>query len=301
MTELTLDVCGRFDEKGNFIVDDSRLDEIIGKYKVGSILNAPGNTAQTPEAWKRIIGAIQEKSMSTMGIPCIYGLDQNHGTTYTAGGTFFPQNINVAATFNTELARQAAEITAYETRASSAPWTYSPTLDLGLRAPARTAARYGAKCFSRRSETDTTAGVRSFPLKGTAHAAAALNAAEESMVLLKNADNTLPIPKGKKILVTGPNANSMRCLNGGWSYSWQGNLADRFASGYNTILEAMQQKFGVSNVSYEAGVTYKQDGAYWEENEPEIEKVLSAFFRRTMDSSAAFSAAAACAAEANSG
>ena len=109
-----------------------------------------------------------------------------------------------------------------------------------------------------------------------AHAAAALNAAEESMVLLKNADNTLPIPKGKKILVTGPNANSMRCLNGGWSYSWQGNLADRFASGYNTILEAMQQKFGVSNVSYEAGVTYKQDGAYWEENEPEIEKAVAA-------------------------
>ena len=95
MTELTLDVCGRFDEKGNFIVDDSRLDEIIGKYKVGSILNAPGNTAQTPEAWKRIIGAIQEKSMSTMGIPCIYGLDQNHGTTYTAGGTFFPDRKSV--------------------------------------------------------------------------------------------------------------------------------------------------------------------------------------------------------------
>ncbi len=458
MTELTLDVCGRFDEKGNFIVDDSRLDEIIGKYKVGSILNAPGNTAQTPEAWKRIIGAIQEKSMSTMGIPCIYGLDQNHGTTYTAGGTFFPQNINVAATFNTELARQAAEITAYETRASSAPWTYSPTLDLGrdprwprmwenygedalvnaemgaavvrgfqgddpnhigpeniavslkhylgygvpfsgkdrtpavisvsdLRekhfAPYLAAVRAGALSVMVNSSSvngvpvhashelltgwlkeglnwdgvivtdwadinnlytrehvaadkkeaikmainagidmamepysldycallkelveegevpmsridDAAARVirmkyrlglfdnpvtdrNDYPeFASAAHAAAALNAAEESMVLLKNADNTLPIPKGKKILVTGPNANSMRCLNGGWSYSWQGNLADRFASGYNTILEAMQQKFGVSNVSYEAGVTYKQDGAYWEENKPEIEKAVAA-------------------------
>ena len=131
MTEMTIDICGTFDDKGHFTVSDSRLDEIIGKYKVGSILNAPGTTAQTPQAWQAIIGAIQDKSMKEIGIPCIYGLDQNHGTTYTAGGTLFPQNINVAATFNTDLARRAGEITAYETRASATPWTYSPTLDLG--------------------------------------------------------------------------------------------------------------------------------------------------------------------------
>lgn len=458
MTEMTVDICGSFDDKGNFTVDDNRLDEIIGKYKVGSILNAPGTTAQTVAAWEKIIGAIQKKSMETMGIPCIYGLDQNHGTTYTAGGTLFPQNINVAATFNTDLARRAGEITAYETRASATPWTYSPTLDLGrdprwprqwenfgedalmnaemgaamvrgfqgddpnhigpnhiaaclkhymgygvpfsgkdrtpaiisasdLRekhfAPYLAAARAGALSVMVNSASvngtpvhashelltewlkdgldwdgvvvtdwadinnlytrehvakdkkdairmainagidmamepysldyctllkelveegevpmsridDATArvlrmkyrlGLFDVPMTyasdypefaSASHAAAALQAAEESMVLLKNTDGTLPIPKDKKILVTGPNANSMRCLNGGWSYSWQGHIADRFASDHNTILEAMQQKFGKANIVYEPGVTYKQDGAYWEENEPEIQKAVDA-------------------------
>ncbi len=64
--------------------------------------------------------------MKEIGIPCIYGLDQNHGTTYTLGGVLFPQNINVGASFNPTLARRAAEITAYETRAANCPWTYSP-------------------------------------------------------------------------------------------------------------------------------------------------------------------------------
>ena len=68
--------------------------------------------------------------MKEIGIPCIYGLDQNHGTTYTLGGILFPQNINVGASFNPMLARQAAEVTAYETRAADCPWTYSPTVDL---------------------------------------------------------------------------------------------------------------------------------------------------------------------------
>ena len=108
------------------------------------------------------------------------------------------------------------------------------------------------------------------------HAAIALRAAEESEVLLKNKNNILPLAKGKKILVTGPNANSMRCLNGGWSYTWQGHLADRFAGEYNTIYEAVSNKFGADLVTLEQGVTYVAEGAYYEESTPEIEKAVAA-------------------------
>ena len=108
------------------------------------------------------------------------------------------------------------------------------------------------------------------------HAAIALKAAEESEVLLKNKNNILPLSKGKKILVTGPNANSMRCLNGGWSYTWQGHLADRFAGEYNTIYEAVSNKFGADMVTLEQGVTYVAEGAYYEENAPEIDKAVAA-------------------------
>ncbi len=97
---------------------------------------------------------------------------------------------------------------------------------------------------------------------------ASLHAAEESIVLLKN-NGILPLRKGMKILVTGPNANQMRCLNGGWSYSWQGHLADDFAGRYNTIYEALCEKFGASNVRLEQGVTYNERGKYYEENFPE--------------------------------
>ena len=76
------------------------------------------------------------------------------------------------------------------------------------------------------------------------------------MVLLKNDSDLLPLAKGKRILVTGPNANSMRTLNGGWSYTWQGEQTDSFASGYNTILEALINEFGAKNVNYRPGVSY---------------------------------------------
>ena len=128
MTELTIDVLDDYSQPG-FQVNEAVLDTLIGKYKVGSILNVPG-AAPTREQWLEIISKIQEKSMKYLGIPCIYGLDMNHGVTYTQDGTLFPQNINVGATFNREMARRGAEITAYETRASNTPWTYSPTLDL---------------------------------------------------------------------------------------------------------------------------------------------------------------------------
>ena len=109
-------------------------------------------------------------------------------------------------------------------------------------------------------------------------ASVALQAAEESEVLLKNEDDILPLAKGKKILLTGPNANSMRCLNGGWSYSWQGDKADECAQAYNTIYEAFCNEYGKESVIYEPGVTYKTstDALWWEENTPQIAQAVAA-------------------------
>ncbi len=457
MTELAIDVLGET-INGEFQLDEAKLHKAIAEYKVGSFLNAPGPVAQSPEKWNEIIGRIQELSMAEIGIPCIYGLDQNHGTTYILGGTLFPQNINMGAAFNPDLTYEAARVTAYETRASNCPWTYSPTVDMARdpRWP-RVWENYGEDCLVNaimgsaavrgfqgddpnhipadriatsvkhymgysmpRTGKDRTpayifvselrekcfapfkacveagaltimvnsgsingkpvhadrelltqwlkedlgwdgmlitdwadinnlytrehvaankkeaiemainAGIdmamepydlnyctllkelvqekkipmsriddavrrvlrlkfrlglfdhpntllKDYPLFGSKeHALIALHAAEESEVLLKNKDNILPLPQGKKLLVTGPNANSMRCLNGGWSYSWQGHLTDRFADKYNTIYEAICNKFGADHVRLEQGVTYKPEGAYMEENEPEIEKAVAA-------------------------
>lgn len=457
MTELAIDVLGDF-EDGEFKLDDSKLNKAIAEFKVGSFLNAPGPVAQNREKWQEIIGKIQAISMKEIGIPCIYGLDQTHGTTYTLDGTLFPQNINIAASFNPELAYEAARVTAYETRAANCPWTYSPTVDMARdprwsrvwenfgedclvnsimgssavrgyqgddpnhipadrvatsvkhymgysmsrtgkdRTPAYiSVSDLREKCFAPFKEcveagaltimvnsgsingvpvhadyelltkwlkedlnwdgmlitdwadinnlytrehiaTDKKEAIQiainagidmamepydlsfctllkelvqedkvqmsriddavrrilrlkfrlnlfecpntlseDYPLFGSSeHAELALRSAEESQILLKNKDNILPLVKGKKFLVTGPNANSMRCLNGGWSYSWQGHLADRFAGKYNTIYEALSNKFGVDNVRLEQGVTYKPEGGYTEENEPEIEKAVAA-------------------------
>ncbi len=458
MTELSIDVLGDWKD-GEFFLDPQKLHEAIAVYKVGSVLNAPGGpTAQTPAKWEKLIGQIQEVSMKEIGIPCIYGLDQNHGTTYTLGGVLFPQNINVGASFNPALARRAAEITAYETRAANCPWTYSPTVDLtrdprwsrvwenygedplvnaimgaqqvkgfqgdnpnkvgrhniatsvkhylGYGAPRtgkdRTPAyispsdlrekffepyracieagaltvmvnsgsingrpvhannelltkwlkedlnwdgmivtdwadinnlytrEYVAHDKKEAIEMAINAGIdmsmepydlnfctllkelvnegrvsqeriddaarRVLRLKYRLglfdtpntypkdyadfacdrHEQVALQAAEESEILLKNNGGILPLKKGTKILLTGPNANSMRCLNGGWSYSWQGHLTDRFASKYNTIYKALVNKFGKKNIVLEQGVTYPAEGAYHEENEPEIEKAVAA-------------------------
>ena len=98
------------------------------------------------------------------------------------------------------------------------------------------------------------------------HAQKALQAAEESEVLLKNEAGILPLAKGTKILLTGPNANQMRCLNGGWSYTWQGSKAEDLSEKYNTIYEALSQKFGKENVVLNQTVTYDENGQYYDEN-----------------------------------
>ena len=457
MTELSIDVLGEWKD-GEFRLDRDKLHNAIAKFKVGSVLNAPGPIAQTPEKWQEIIGLIQEVSMKEIGIPCIYGLDQNHGTTYTLGGTLFPQNINIGASFNPQLAYDAARVTAYETRAANCPWTYSPTVDMARdpRWP-RVWENYGEDCLvnaimgsaavrgfqgddpnhipsdriatsvkhymgysQARTGKDRTpayipvselrekcfapfkacveagaltimvnsgsvngvpmhadkelltgwlkeglgwdgmlvtdwadinnlytrehvaadkkeaieiainAGIdmamepydldfctllkelveehrvpmsriddavrrvlrlkyrlglfdtpvtrmKDFPeFASEAHKALAVKAAGESEVLLKNRNGILPLKKGTRLLVTGPNANSMRCLNGGWSYSWQGHIADRYAADHNTIYEALRDEFGKDNVTLEQGVTYVPEGNYYEENPPEIEKALEA-------------------------
>lgn len=452
MMELVTDLFGANDKNGVFYIDEHKTDSILSRYKIGSILNAPNTCAPTAKQWEKYISQIQKISMKRIGIPCVFGLDQNHGSTYTQDGTLFPQNINVAATFNREIARRSAEATAYETRAVSVPWTYSPTVDLGRDARwPRIWENFGEDCYlssemgkamvygfqgedpnnidqyhiatsmkhfmgygvpwTGKDRTPAyispadlrekhfapflaglqagaltvmvnSASVNGMPMHankdiltgwlkeetgwdgvlitdwadinnlytremvakdkkdalriainagidmimepyscdacgylvelvkegkipmsriddacrrvlrmkyrldlfknptqklkiypkfgGEEFAKLALEGATESMVLLKNEGNILPLQHGKKILLTGPNANQMRCLDGGWSYTWQGHRADEFAGKYNTIYEAFCNEYGKENVILNQGVTYNEKGNYWEENEPQI-------------------------------
>lgn len=458
MMELVTDLFGANDKNGVFYIDEHKTDSILSRYKIGSILNAPNTCAPTAKQWEKYISQIQKISMKRIGIPCVFGLDQNHGSTYTQGGTLFPQNINVAATFNREIARRSAEATAYETRAVSVPWTYSPTVDLGRDARwPRIWENFGEDCYLSsemgkamvygfqgedpnnidqyhiatsmkhfmgygvpwtgkdrtpayispadlrekhfapflaglqagaltvmvnsasvngmpmhankdiltgwlKEETgwdgvlitdwadinnlytremvakdkkdalriainagidmimepyscdacgylvelvkegkipmsriddacrrvlrmkyrldlfkNPTQKLKNYPkFGGEEFAKLALEGATESMVLLKNEGNILPLQHGKKILLTGPNANQMRCLDGGWSYTWQGHRADEFAGKYNTIYEAICNEYGKENVILNQGVTYNEKGKYWEENEPQIQGAVAA-------------------------
>lgn len=452
MMELVTDLFGANDKNGVFYIEEHKTDSIFSRYKIGSILNAPNTCAPTAKQWEKYIEQIQKISMKRIGIPCVFGLDQNHGSTYTQDGTLFPQNINVAATFNREIARHSAEATAYETRAVSVPWTYSPTVDLGRDARwPRIWENFGEDCYLSsemgkamvygfqgedpnnidqyhiatsmkhfmgygvpwtgkdrtpayispanlrekhfapflaglqagaltvmvnsasvngmpmhankeiltgwlKEETgwdgvlitdwadinnlytremvakdkkdalriainagidmimepyscdacgylvelvkegkipmsriddacrrvlrmkyrldlfkNPTQKLKNYPkFGGEEFAKLALEGATESMVLLKNERNILPLQHGKKILLTGPNANQMRCLDGGWSYTWQGHRTDEFAGKYNTIYEAFCNEYGKENVILNQGVTYNEKGKYWEENEPQI-------------------------------
>ncbi len=458
MLELNLDIMGKYDANRVWQLNETMLDTCISKWKVGSILNAPGTRAATVEQWQEWIRLIQKKSMKYIGIPDIYGLDHNHGVTYTQGGTLFPQPINMAATFNTELVKTGAEITAYESRAANCPWVYNPVVDLGRdprwpriyesfgedavvnakmveaqikgyqgddpnhlgryhvgtstkhyfaygapwtgkdRTPAyispqmlrekyfepfRAAAMAGTltmmvnsgsingvpvhasyeyltkwlkedlqwdgmlvtdwadinNLFTRERVAkdkkdairiainagidmsmdpysvdfcillkelvqegkvsmariddavrrilrvkyrlnlfdEPNTGGKGYEKFGSQEfAQKALQAAEESIVLLKNEGSFLPLTKGKRLLLTGPNANQMRCLLGGWSYTWQGSKAEDLSEPYNTIYEALCNKYSKENIVLEQGVTYNERGKYYEENKPQIEKAVSA-------------------------
>ncbi len=460
MLELNLDIMGKYDANGKWQLNETMLDTCLSKYKVGSLLNAPGTRAATVEQWQQWVRLIQEKSMKYIGIPDIYGLDHNHGVTYTQGGTLFPQPINIAASFNTELARTGAEVTAYESRAANCPWVYNPVVDLGRdprwpriyesfgedaivnakmvtaqirgyqgddpnhvdryhvgtstkhyfaygapwsgkdRTPAyvspqmlrekyfepfRAAALAGTLTMMVNSASvngvpvhasyeyltkwlkedlqwdgmlvtdwadinnlfqrehvakdkkdairmavnagidmsmdpysvdfcillkelveegkvkmeriddavrrilrvkyrlglfdEPNTGGKGYEKFGSKEFAdKALRAAEEGIVLLKNEGGLLPLTvhRSPKILLTGPNANQMRCLNGGWSYTWQGSKAEDLAEKYNTIYEALCNKYGKEHIVLEQGVTYKEDGQYYDENEPQIDKAVAA-------------------------
>ena len=463
MAQFTVDVIGKggnlYFSDEPFEVDPAMLDTVIGKYKVGSILNTANNRARTTEVWEKTIRIIQERALAETGIPVLYGIDAIHGTTYTAGSTLFPQGVGMAASFNTNLMKEGSRITAYETRASNIPWTFAPTMDLGRDArwsrqwesygedaylnaqmglastlgfqgddrnnvcshriaacikhymgygvpvsgkdrtpaliseselrekyfePFRTSIVEGGalslmvnsgiingvsthadyrlitewvkedlafdgvivtdwadvqNLLSRdRIATDYKEAVKrainagidlvmepynlvfcptlvelveegevpmariddavrrvlrlkfrlglfdrpywshsEYPDFGSRESeAVAKAAADEAITLLKNENGILPLPANARILVTGPNAHSMRTLNGGWSYSWQGEKTEEFAQDYNTIYEALQNKFGAANVRYEPGVTYKMDGQYYEENSPEIGRAVAA-------------------------
>ncbi len=451
MAQLTVDVVtvgdGPFNTTEPLRLDMEMVRKALVEYGVGSILNTAGNRARTLEEWHTIVSQLQDVAMneSRLAIPIIYGVDAIHGTTYTAGATFFPQQIGQAASWNRELVRRGGEITAYETRASGIPWNFSPVLDMGrdprfprmwetfgedvylasqmgieivkgyegddndISDPTRVAAclkhflGYGTPlsgkdrtpalipeielrerhlpAFKAAIEAGAhTIMVNSGLINGVpVHASykmltellknelgftglvvtdwndinnihtrdkvakdakeavkMAINAgidmsmipysldfcdylvelvnegevpmariddavrrvlntkyklglfetpvthyvdyplfgseeftndaylmAQESMTLLKNEDHVLPLPKNARILVAGPNANSMRALNGGWSYTWQGNNIDDYTSAYSTILDAITAKVGAGRVVFREGVRYDNNASYW--------------------------------------
>ena len=427
------------------LVDTAKVRHLVREYKIGSFLNMIGVSSRPRAITAEQIKKIQDITMDELGIPMIYGLDMIHGATYLDDATFYPQEVNLAATFDRSYANMMGKVIAYESRAAMTPWVFSPVMDLSrnpcwprvweswgedpyLQSEMSVAETVGAQghdpnhiglenvavsikhylgygatasgkdrtpayvapddlrekyfrpfkdCMQAGALTlmVNSASINGVPVHASheyltewakeqlgwdglavtdwadinnlytrEHIAAnrveavaaginagidmimdpydpevckdiitavnekmipmsriddavrrvlrlkarlglfenpvwnvdhydkfackgfqanAYEAAVESMVLLKNEDNVLPIQAGKKILVTGPNANSMRTLNGGWSYTWQGD-ADNFASHHNTILEALKNVYGEKNVSYVAGVNYDMTPMMWD-------------------------------------
>lgn len=465
MTQITLDVIGKGNDRYSsfepVMLDPVEMEKALGKYHIGSVLNTANNRALTTKKWFEIISEIQKTSLKLNAhkIPVIYGVDQIHGATYTAGATMFPQQIAQAASRNLGLIEKGAAITAYETRASNIPWNFSPVLDLGGdprfsrmwesfgedpylasvmgvamvdgyegkdnnighpekiasnlkhflgyhatasgkdRTPAyiseealreyhlpsfKAAVDAGAHTIMinsgiingvpvhanyniltkllkeelgfkglvvtdwadienlhRRDRVAATdkeavmlainAGIdmsmvpykyevfcdnliqlvkegkvkeeriddavrrilkikyalnlfdkpntnpKDYPKFGSKEfEKASYDMAAEAITLLKNEGNILPLKKNVKVLVTGPNANSMRTLNGAWTYSWQGEKVEEFAGQYNTILEAVQNEIGKANVTYVPGVSYKQGGHYYEELADKMDEAIAA-------------------------
>ena len=133
--QITLDVLLKRDAEGKVIapiqVDPDKVKEAMVTYGVGSVLNVGWHTL-TLEDWERIMEGVHapyENKETT--VPILYGIDAIHGVNYTVGGTLFPQEIGLAATWNPGLAMKFGQVTAYETRASGIHWNFSPVLDLG--------------------------------------------------------------------------------------------------------------------------------------------------------------------------
>ena len=430
-----------------------KLDYVIGQYKVGSILNV-NVSGPTAEWMGGVISAIQEKSLEACGVPCVYGLDMIHGATYLDGGTFFPQEVNIAATFDPVHARNMATVMAYETRSMQVPWVFSPVMDLGRdpRWPrqweswgedpwlqtvmSETAVRASqGDDFNRIGQENVAVSVKHYmgygvpasgkdrthayipdyelreryfrPFRACIEAGAltlmvnsasingipvhashklltewvkeeldwdgmivtdwadidnlwnayfvasdrkealaaginagvdmimdpyhpevardicelvregrisrerlddavarilrlkyrlglfdnptwkrdypkvncpefeqmALAAAVESEVLLKN-DGILPLNPDTRILVTGPNGNSVRSLSGGWSNTWQGTCDPHYVGRFNTIFEAVRNEF--PRTVFVPGVCYDEEGQWWEEKDIDISAAVSA-------------------------
>lgn len=454
MAQVSIESLGKIGN-GTFVFNKEKFRDAVVNYKIGSMLNTPG--LQNAQQWNDIIGQVQKAAMETrMKIPVLYGLDDNHGVNYVSGATLFPQQIGQAATWNRDLVYNAGIITAYESRAASVPWTFSPVLDLGTNPewpriwedygedpyldgqmgiqfikgvqdplgskdklavsvkhymaysdpksghdrtdawipenylreyhlPAfRDAVEAGARTVMVNSAlingipthinkhiltdilkkelgftgfvvsdwqdienvyrrdhitkdikgaillainagidmsmipydykefyTDLIALVKEgkvpmsriddavtriirvkeeldlfttpmtylkdYPKFGSAEfEKAAYYTAAESITLLKNENNILPISKNAKLLISGPNANSMRTLNGGWTYTWQGEMTDKYAEKYNTILKAVQKKFGMDHIVYEEGVDYNMKGKYHEDSIQNIDAAVKA-------------------------
>ncbi len=455
MAQVSVESLGKIQDN-NFVFDQSKLRDAVIKYKIGSLLNSPGAPLK-PGQWNAVIEQIEIAAKETNAkIPVLYGLDDNHGSNYVYGATLFPQEIGQAATWNPQLVFNAAVITAYESRAASVPWTFSPVLDLGTNPqwpriwegfgedpylisqlgiqfvkgiqdplgskeklavsikhymdysdpksghdrsdswipeyylreyhlpPFAAAVKAGARTVMVNSAlingipthinkhilTDIMKGelgftgfivsdwqdienvyrrdhitnsikeaiglavnagidmsmipydykefctdlialvkegkvsvariddavkrilrvkeeldlfgtpvtnVKDYPKFGSPEfEKAAYNTAAESITLLKDSNNILPLPKNAKILVTGPNANSMRTLNGGWTYTWQGEKTDEYAQKYNTIVEAVQKKFGPTNVEYKEGVAYNMAGKFSDDSIVDIDAAIQA-------------------------
>ena len=131
MCQLTIGTIEDYRVRDEFKINDEALTKMVRDFKVGSFLNTPRNVCQTRSTWHEIIDKIQTVSNRELHIPTIYGLDQIHGGTYSVGATLFPQGINMGASFNRDLVREEAAISAYETRACAVPWNFAPVLDLG--------------------------------------------------------------------------------------------------------------------------------------------------------------------------
>jgi beta-glucosidase len=133
--QVTLDAILKKDSLGILLephrIDQEKLNKAISEYKIGSVLNVSNHTFSL-EKWHTIIEQIQKAAFASKHkIPIIYGVDAIHGATFIQNSTLFPQEIGLAATWDTSHARKMGQITAYETRASGVPWNFSPVLDLG--------------------------------------------------------------------------------------------------------------------------------------------------------------------------